>query len=432
MAKKDKSKNKGKGNSPDKGKGKGKGSPKKPTIDELFNSMDFKSFSPGLQQAIRVAYDEFDVADLPKLNLSNKELAGELTKIAKRVNPYYEKKENDLWLNYDEAKRSSIDTIKTGIQRELDDLARNEQNGRADLAEGNRIALQNLESSLQKETEDRDRYMSEKKADLQTKISDARLKLSQGLGDISEDEVRSLQNEQRRFEQEFKGIQNEEAQRGYTFSGERLEKERYSKEGSDATMSMTKTEAERLRRDLSQEQEGLVGTENLKDIAGARLRGGILGSDVVTTNRDIEAAMRGAGVNMETYLKEYEAQYGSEAAQALANKYGIKMYGGLEGSENQTFRRGLEDKQQTYQRYVEDQVKGFEQNYGSDEVKKEFGEGYGARGGYAGFTPSQTPYGGVIKRTYKQEKRDIRYDKNKAVSDAIQTKKKGIIGSRKI
>ena len=247
MAKKDKSKNKGKGNSPDKGKGKGKGSPKKPTIDELFNSMDFKSFSPGLQQAIRVAYDEFDVADLPKLNLSNKELAGELVKIAKRVNPYYEKKENDLWLNYDEAKRSSIDTIKTGIQRELDDLARNEQNGRADLAEGNRIALQNLESSLQKETEDRDRYMSEKKADLQTKISDARLKLSQGLGDISEDEVRSLQNEQRRFEQEFKGIQNEEAQRGYTFSGERLEKERYSKEGSDATMSMTKTEAERYR-----------------------------------------------------------------------------------------------------------------------------------------------------------------------------------------
>ena len=432
MAKKDKSKNKGKGKSPDKGKGKGKGSPKKPTIDELFNSMDFKSFSPGLQQAIRVAYDEFDVADLPKLNLSNKELAGELVKIAKRVNPYYEKKENDLWLNYDEAKRSSIDTIKTGIQRELDDLARNEQNGRADLAEGNRIALQNLERSLQKETEDRDRYMAEKKADLQTKISDARLKLSQGLGDISEDEVRLLQNEQRRFEQEFKNIQNEEAQRGYAFSGERLEKERYSKEGSDATMSMTKTEAERLRRDLSQEQEGLVGTENLKDIAGARLRGGILGSDVVTTNRDIETAMRGAGANMETYLKEYEAQHGSEAAQALANRYGLNLYGGLEGSENRTFRRDLENNQRTYQRYAEDQAKNFEQNYGSENLPKEFGTGFGARGGYGGFTPSQTPYGGTLKRVYKQEKRDIRFNKNKAISDAIQTKKKGIIGSRKI
>ncbi len=432
MAKKDKGKNKGKGKSPEKRKGKGKGAPKKPTIDQLFNSMDFKSFSPGLQQAIRVAYDEFDVADLPNLNLTNKELAGEITKVAKRINPYYEQQEKDLWLNYDEAKRSNIDTIKTGIQRELDALTRNEQNGREDLAEGNRITLQNLETSLQKETEDRDRYMAEKKVDLQTKIDNARLKLSQGLGDISEDEVNLLQNEQRRFEQEFKSIQNEEAQRGYAFSGERLEKERYSTEGSEATKSMTRTEAERLRRDLSQEQEDLVGSDNLRDIANARLRGGIIGSDVVTTNRDIERAMRDAGVNMDAYLKTYEEQYGTEAAQDLATRYGLNLYGGLEGSENKTFRRGLEDSQRTYQEYAQGQVKDFEQDYGSDNVSKEFGQGYGARGSYAGFTPSQNPYGGSVRRTYKTNHKDIRFKKNKALTDAIQIKKQGIIGSRKI
>ena len=426
MAKKDK----GKGKSPDKGKD--KGSAKKPSLKELFNSMTFKKFSPGLQDAIKIAYDEFDVADLPKLNLSNKEFAGILTQTAKRINPYYDKQENDLWLDYDEAKGSTIDTIQTGIQREMDSLNKNSQNGRDDLAEGNRIALQNLEQSLQKETEDRDRYMNEKKADLQTKISDARTKLSQGLGDFTADEVQELQNEQRRFEQEFKSIQKEETDRGYAFSGERIEKERYSIEGSEATKSMTRTEAERLRRDLSQEQEDLVGTDNLKDIAGARLRGGIIGSDVVTTGRDIETAMRGAGVNMETYLKDYESQYGTQAAQELASRYGINMLGGLEGSEVKTERRVQEDNQTTYKNYVADKLKSFGQDYGTDEVNTTFTPGYGAAGSYAGATPQQANYGGSVKRAYDANKSDIKYNRKNSLVTAIQTKKAGIIGSRKI
>jgi len=389
------------------------------TYEDIFSTAAWKNMNPDLQDVVKLATLEFDVSELPNLKLTKKELVGIITKTAAKINPYYAQEQGDLFTSFTEQKTNYINATKTAIQRESEDLNRNLQNGRDDLAEGNRIAIRQLQISTQRNIEERDIHVNELRQDLALQITDAKTKLKQGLGDISEDEALALKRQERDFTQQYKQLQQQAASNGVTFSGETELDKKLSKENAAETMQMTKTQAERAQRDLSQGLESQVGTQNLQDVAGANLLGGVEGVNTTYTNRQIQQAMRGAGQNIEDSILQYEQQYGSEAASNLAGRYGIQLTGTL-GAQNTAMQRYTAAQQQQTQRAASDQMQGFAEQFGTPAAQQVFG-------GQASALPSLV---GSAQQSYTQGNRELKYNKARDINQAITTTKKGIIGSR--
>lgn len=395
------------------------------TVEDILKSDEFGLLSPDVQELVKTIVDGFTPEQIRQIKLTPQELNNIAEKAVNTLSPYYKRLKKELTQDYDLSLSQDIDTVNMELKYAQNDLKTALDNNDGYTAEQLKIYTQNLRQTKDQLDTEYNTYVTRKNEYLQKKIAETKQDLSTGLGRITDDEARSLRQQERQYTKQLDDLQTGARLRGMTFSSKRFGDEADLETEYVEGKNMTKEQARRQVQDISTQAERLIGTKNLQDVAGAQLTGGVEGDLNTATAQDIADIANKYNIDMRSALQLAEQQIGTGGVQsALGAGYNSQLYGGLEGDVNRTNRTSRDSAISGYQQSVEGKGLQFAQKYNDNRMNKAFGSNFGALAGiYGGYTPEDQR--GTATLAYNRSKDQIARDKE----FAIKSLKKDLVGN---
>jgi hypothetical protein len=316
----------------------------------VLNSEAMSLLSETQQEALKAAIELYDPGTAPA-ELTEEELELIADEAAAIVDPYYDKKRDDITRDYDIGLANELDNLKDSVDRAEEDLAILIEEGDNYAAEQKRTEIANLRAQIPEAEERLTEYVAYKQEYLERELAKASADLATTLGAADEDEARALRAQERNYIAGLKQLQETMTSRGYAFSSARLEEEEAAAEEYEDVVSATTSEYERAREEAKRRYDYIT----------AATEAGV----------EYDIAEQQAKVQQDKLqqLLAAEQRLGTEQAALLAEELGLDtgaLVGDIEGSIVRGTRLEQEAGALNLERLRKDAAERFHELYGAD------------------------------------------------------------------
>jgi len=368
-----------------------------------------------LNQMQKDSYEEilnaFTPAELKKANISGVEKKL-INKRVKEFGKLYGKRGKQLTKDHEEALRGDIDDLNRELQYANEDLQKALTEGNTYDAEKLKAYQRTLNDTMGELKTEYAAAAQEKKDYLDNQLKNMQQTLERRLGETTEAEMAELRTLERDYTYKLDDLQNNMANQGLAFSGDRVVEEEYLGESTAELKATAQREAEFARQETEQE----YGAE-------AQSWESRMAMD------EIERLTREHGYSMSDAIQLAEEQFGTSGVSAIVSAEEQQYLVG--GQTGELYKQQAEREYQAqteYDRSTAEAGAGFEQEYGTDEFSQAFSSGYGS---YQGTYDQETlpgrgsesdipAYSGAATSAYEQALEENKQEKEAAQHELEQ------------